>query len=199
MWLFCHHPCFSWFFSFSLVTWSDAARSSFVVHSASILNRCPASLTRASWNPTSFAEVLVLLAFYCGCLTNRDTDRETEVDTRSNQKGWVGTYWFKRSHHWCIFLSYNSLCFPIHFCDCGAWGIPTQRPGGASDPDTRNQRELPKAEIGQRVGQRGTGRVFQVPDWVSLSTSVTLVIWYISFYRRGNSLWEVIAFLRCHK
>lgn len=75
----------------------------------------------------------------------------------------MGACHLRWSHYWSLFSSYNSQCFPVYSGDCGAGGIPGQSVGEASGPDTRNQREPPKAEMGEMVRQRGR-KVLQPPD-----------------------------------
>lgn len=98
----------------------------------------------------------------------------------------MGACHLRRSHHWSLFSSYNSQCFPVYSGDCGAGGIPGQSAGEASGPDTRNQREPPEAEMGEMVRQRA-GRYYSRQIGVHVHHLHDVGGEYL-FLRRGNQV-----------
>lgn len=64
----------------------------------------------------------------------QDTDGAGR-DARSNRKGWVGTYWFKWTHHSWVVSSCNGSFFPILSGDCRVGGIPGQLAKDTSEPE----------------------------------------------------------------
>lgn len=155
MWLLCHHPCLFWIFSLSLVTQSEATRSSFLGHLAAHLSRCPASPTRALWNPESFAMVVVLFTFSCRCLANKTLAEQGEMLGQTRRAGWELTGLSGHIIH---------EQFPLVMARAFLFALVTAGWEEFLDSFLKiplSQKEPVRAEIHKNVRQRWVGRAVQ--------------------------------------